>query len=401
MKILVLSDLHIGINARGRDMCPVANDKALEDNYVNDFISYLLANSIRADYLVITGDVTCCANIGEFKLGRNLIKEIADKIDIPNNKVLIIPGNHDVDWEVLKIVKPDDEEDKVFRKGQRYDAMRTVFNDSYNIKELLAEPYYTSWEYDDLYVLGFNSAWHDEKDARTHNGFITNDIIEKLELIIKRYDLTNKIKIFITHHHLFQYSDPVSSITDVSIMKNSENLLRMLARNKFDMVAHGHKHVPHIFTQEIDSIHPISMLCAGSFSVILDQKYSGSVLNMFHIINFEGRDEETGRIYGIVESYSYSSPHKWLKSKQGNSSVLHQQGFGSYSCIDILVNELAPLVLNEYGIKGSAVWSDICKDNRRLLYHTPEFIGQLTDEIANKVGLKKYAIENEIIFIRK
>ncbi len=399
MRILVLSDLHIGQKARGKDLCPTGDNKWLDRNYINDFIDFISNEKIKADYLVVTGDISNSASFEEFQLGSNIIEDIAKGLKIPKSKVLLIPGNHDVDWKVLELADLKNESDLNFRKTQRYDTFKNGFNNNKKLEEFFNEPYFTSWDFDDLYVVGFNSAWHDENNAKIHHGLITDNIIFKLESHINSNDLSSKIKLFITHHHLYPYSDPISHEADFSIMTNSENLLKMLARNKFDMIAHGHKHIPRIITQEIDSIHPLSLLCAGSFSVVLDQRFNGSILNMFHVINFEGRDSDTDRIYGFIENYSYSSPHKWLKSERNNSNVLFQQGFGSYSSIKTLKQELVPIVSEEFKQKGSATWSKLCKDNRKLLYHTPDFITQLTDEIAKELELKKFTIENEIIFI--
>lgn len=399
MKILVLSDLHIGQKARGKDLCPDGNNKWLDKNYKDDFIDFIIRENIKVDYLIIAGDISNEATYDEFSLGSAIIWDIAKALKLTKSKVLLVPGNHDVDWKVLELANPENEDDYNFRKTQRYDTFKNGFNYNRKLLDLFIEPFFTSWEYEDLFVVGFNSAWHDENNEKVHHGLITDNIITQFEKHLHDLDIDSKIKLFITHHHLYPYSDPISHEADFSIMTNSENLLKALARNKFDMVVHGHKHIPRILTQEIDSIHPISLLCAGSFSVILDQRFNGSILNMFHVINFEGRDCETDRIYGFVENYSYSSPHKWLKSEKNNSTVLHQQGFGSYSCIRTLKRELLPIIKAEHKKNGSVTWSTLCKNNRKLLYHTPDFIAQLTDEIANDLKLKKYTIENEIIFL--
>jgi predicted phosphodiesterase len=399
MRILVLSDLHIGKKARGKDLCPNGDNDWLDENYKIDFINYIHSEKIRVDYLIITGDISNTATFQEFSLGNNLIDEISQELNLDKSKVLIIPGNHDVDWEVLKLADPKNPDDLKFRKSQRYDSLKHGLI-NWNIDEFLENPYFKSWIFKDLFVLGFNSAWHDENDVNVHHGLITDDIIQKMDAHIHAQDLTNKVKLFITHHHLFQYSDPLSIDPDFSIMVHSEKLLRMLAKNKFDMITHGHKHIPRIITQEIDCIHPLSMLCAGSFSVKLDQRLNGTILNMFHIINFEGRDKETDKIYGYIENYSYLSTHKWIKSLKNNSNILYKQGFGAYASIKALKEKLSPIIQGQVNNQGSACWSKLCRQYPSLSYHPAEFISQLTDEIRDDLVLEKHEIENEIIFIK-
>jgi predicted phosphodiesterase len=400
MRIAVISDLHIGEKARGKDFCPNGNNKWLEENFINDFIYFVEKENFNVDYLIVSGDISSTASYSEFQLAKEIINNIAKVLKIPQNKTLVTLGNHDVDWTVINLANSDDKKELEFRKTQRYDTFRTSFIGDNNLAELVVDPYFTIWDFEDLYVVGFNSAWHDELNKKVHYGLITDEIISKIETQIKSNDLSSKIRLLVIHHHLYPYSDLISYEEDFSIMINSENLLKMLARNKFDMVVHGHKHVPHIVTQEIDSIHPISFLCAGSFSALLDQRLNGYALNMFHIINFEGRDITNDRIFGYIENYSYSSPHKWLKSVKNNSNVLYEHGFGSFSCLKTLKQEIVPLILKEIENNGSAVWSNFCEKNRKLKFHPAEFIDLLTDEIAIELGVRKISNEIEIIFIK-
>ena len=399
MRILVISDLHIGEKARGKDLCPNGSNKWLDENYKQDFINYIRRENIAANYIVITGDISDSATPEQFEVGYRFVKEIADVANVPYDNILIVPGNHDVDWRILDIAENQTGRSLEYRKKHRYDSLIDGFNNEFVKTELINEPYYYIWDFADLLVVGFNSAWNDEKNVKVHNGEILNATIEDIETDLLRKNINKeKIKLFITHHHLFQFSDPISQDPDYSIMINAENILQMLSRNRFDMIIHGHKHIPRIKTLEMDSLHPLSLLCAGSFSVILDQRLSGCVLNSFHLVHFEGRDTKTDRIYGYVENYSFSSPHKWLKSEKSNSSVLFKHGFGSYSNIKQLKGELIPLITEIMRARGSLVWSTFCQDNRKLLYHTPEFITQLTDEIAKDLEIFKYAAGNEIIF---
>ena len=64
-------------------------------------------------------------------------------------------------------------------------------------------PYTAVWEYDDLVVFSLNSAVHDGPDKQPHHGRISADQIEKIEDIISENKFSEKIKIFVLHHHQF------------------------------------------------------------------------------------------------------------------------------------------------------------------------------------------------------
>jgi len=399
MRILVISDLHIGDAARGKDLRVGDHDKWLDENYINDFIVFVSKRIARVDYLLIAGDISNRGGFDELRLGKNVINRIVEGLKISKEKVVIVPGNHDVDWDVLRL-RDGGIGSAELRKSQRYDPFKKVFCDDEKVLKLFDKPYFTSWDFEGLFVVGFNSGWDDDNEKYVHNGKIDDEVISQIEKHIKESDAENKIKLFITHHHLFQFSDKVSDITDVSIMVNAENLIRMLARNRFDMVVHGHKHVPRIFTQDIDALHPISYLCAGSFSAILNQRLSGHVLNMFHVIDFDEVKDEGSRVHGFVENYSYSSPHKWLESKRLNAGVLPKEGFGSYSCMTMLLKEILPEMAKILNEENHILWKKFCLGDKRLLYHTAEYIDVLIDGICDALNLKKYPTDVETILMR-
>lgn len=89
--ILHLSDLHITAHTN-----------------VNTFALPLL-NNLRepghpaaegVDYLVITGDITNRATEGEFKTAAAFVKHLATQLKVPLDRVLVVPGNHDLSRDV-------------------------------------------------------------------------------------------------------------------------------------------------------------------------------------------------------------------------------------------------------------------------------------------------------------
>ena len=119
--IAVMSDLHIGKNARSSDLCPKHHtSRGIDKDYRNRFKAFVKQNSIKADYLIVPGDITDQADPDQMSLASEVLIEFAKALHLTRKKIIFAPGNHDVDWSVLKASA-----DKTgFRKKQRYAPLK-------------------------------------------------------------------------------------------------------------------------------------------------------------------------------------------------------------------------------------------------------------------------------------
>ncbi|WP_437322109.1 metallophosphoesterase [Sorangium sp. So ce385] len=99
IRILHLSDLHV----RG-DADPVALLQPLAAD-LEDRVDGLGVE--RLDFLVVSGDVTNRASPSEFEKARELISGIIARFDLTAERCILVPGNHDLDWNepVYRTVK--------------------------------------------------------------------------------------------------------------------------------------------------------------------------------------------------------------------------------------------------------------------------------------------------------
>jgi len=286
LTLAVISDLHIGHSARSKDLSPHADAKQIDEKYLSTFIDFVRKEHIKADYLIIPGDITGRAIPEEFKLASETIVNIAAAMGVPDEKILFVPGNHDKDWNALP---PGEVDTTGVRSAQMYAPLK--HQDWIFERILRRSPYYmlsdpcmAIWDFDDLVVVGYNSAQHDNGNTPIHHGLVTNDSLAWLDAELQTRDLgAEKVKVFLVHHHPLQYSDHIPDVADFSVMTNAENLLKLLCKFKFDLVVHGHKHMPHFNTQMININLPLAILGAGSFSSQLDVSYNGHTSNQFHL----------------------------------------------------------------------------------------------------------------------
>jgi small GTP-binding protein len=91
VRILHLSDLHMSKN---KDLDP-------EDMFQNLLADLRLHRDLgfeSLDYLFVTGDLTTCAAPEEFEKAHQLISRVIDAFRLNAARCVIVPGNHDVDW---------------------------------------------------------------------------------------------------------------------------------------------------------------------------------------------------------------------------------------------------------------------------------------------------------------
>lgn len=403
IKLAIISDLHVGRSARSIDLCPHENSKAVETGFRDKFLSFLKKNSITADYIIIPGDITDEADPNEFELASSFIYDIADKLGVISNNIVFVPGNHDVNWPVLKI-NPNDKTGVY--NGLRYLPLlnenllfsKALNNASCNLTNL---PYISIWEYENAVIVGLNSSWNDDPAISIHHGIVAPESIEELKNKLERIDLSlPRLKIFVVHHHPVPYSDPLPSMPDFSIMTNAPNLLKLLQTNQFDFLIHGHKHAPHFDSLSISCGFPIGILAAGSFSSILDTRWSGCVNNQFHIIEVDGRDSTNKSTFGKVCSWSYTNASSWTCSQYHNG--IHPRiPFGTYVQPNILAVHLQSIISEGFLDKNYITWSEVTNKFADYSFIPHDIIIQVLDKLSTIIGYKRHGVPPDEIILLK
>jgi len=372
MIFAVMSDLHIGLAARAKDLCPVPPkvprkdykkyDSKSDANFRQDFVDFIASENIRANYLVLPGDITNRATPQEVALASEFILQAADALQVPHDRIVFTPGNHDVDWTVV-----DPTDMTGIRWDQRYvpiGSPRFHFRNLINNGDgdILSTPYFTAWTFDNLLVLSYNSASHDTPTAENgaHHG-----LADPLHLAqIRNYLTTNphpegQVRLFLVHHHMLDFSEPILDKPDFSLMTNAENLLNLLHEFGFDLVIHGHKHQPRFETHCTQTFPHLPILCAGSFSVEIDTQWAGTIDNQFHIVNVNGRDGTENNITGTITSWTNNRSRGWIPSDEFTSGIHHVIPFGNYVMPNELDVRLEPFIREWLLANDHILWSNV------------------------------------------
>jgi hypothetical protein len=236
--------------------------------------------------------------------------------------------------------------------------------------------------------VGLNSALRDGPEESPHHGQVLDDQIREIDNWLRdNAPIDCKYKLFVTHHHPIQYSDPVSAEPDFSIMVNAENLLRRLSDHNFDFVVHGHKHVPRFQIHSTDMSIPLVLLGAGSFCVRLEPNLSGVVANQFHLLEIEGRDSTTGHAYGLLKSWTYLTGHHWVESSR-HQGIRHISPFGRYANVAELIREVRPLIPPDLQMRGWTTWLDVVAKSPTLKYVQYTVVRRVLETLAEEISFR-------------
>lgn len=400
VKIAIISDLHVGPAAKTQDMCPCPCDSSGQAfmDYNNKspvlfrqaFLKFVRDNSIVADYLIIPGDITDTSHPMQIKLASEIITEFANEMHIPDNHIIYVPGNHDLDWTFY------DSEDKTGIKWNlRYYALKSedfIFAKTQGEHEggLFQAPFFSTWTYDNLFVLGYNSSNHDTPIEKTHRGLISSQHVSEMRRYLSDLHLPgDKLKIFITHHHLTNLSLPVPDDPDYSLATNAQEMISLLQDFNFDFVVHGHRHHP-CFD---NSIKNLPILCSGSFSAGIDTRWNGKIHNQFHLLLFEKKDNRSTK--GVINSWA-NADEDWNPSNPVFCGIDYQIPFGmslsSEEKKETLFPELHSMLVNNRFI----LWEKIIEFFPDYRYLSDKQVKEVLSEFAEK---EKAVFDNDKLLV--
>lgn len=397
VNVAIISDLHVGGGAKGRDFSLDDTPAAAVDNYLGQFEKFVTDGMVRADYLLIPGDISNSADQAEFELASNLIEKIANVLGVEKRKILFCPGNHDADWRACIALTPLKHSQESIIKAKYFSlhSQNLLFSENLSFASGRFDefPYLVTWKFDDILVCSLNTSVFDSPDKKPHHGEVKPDQLDKIDSILKGLSGSDKLKIFILHHHPKNYLDRTFSAPDFSAMTNSEGLTDILSRHAFDFVIHGHKHIPR-FTMSIPTPgNPLWILCAGSFSASLDHRYFEAIGNNFHLIEFHNRCNSSKYARGVVNSWTHCSGSGWTPSR-AKGSLDSQNFFGAYAPTSTLRNDLKLALEPELSVCEYVEWREFIKEHESFRYFPNEMLRDSLKLIQDELGVVLHEIDD-------
>ena len=280
--VLHLSDLHVGNHYRHRLTWPGGQlnpgENSAGELLRDDLNSLGLLG--RIDGLVLSGDFVWDGEMVEFQRAKDVIEEILSTIGLGSDRMLLIPGNHDLCWDPGELAS--------MPLGNR--ASRENYDD---FLRLLGRPpgkYLDTLEITNragnarLRILGLDSNRVEGPDA-AGVGFVSRECLAAAKSYLhgndqKKEDAGQRIYSWIAvHHHLFAASSlPLADAQKkkVSVMANASEIIDYANQWGVELAMHGHEHQPSVTVVRrwpvdgVAAFTPLISVGAGSFGVVRD-----------------------------------------------------------------------------------------------------------------------------------
>lgn len=234
--ILHLSDIHFGLDFGFPEM-QTPNSKPLI-NRIKDYFEG--KRDIKIGLVIVSGDITTRAD-GDMFFGPAIgfFNELCSFFSIRKEQIVFVPGNHDIPLHKAEFLGYTHEE-----------TFKAFLKEFYQKKKELSglERFITA-DGIKLDVLRINSI-RLRKVSEKNFGYVGWDDYNRIMLDAMDTD-TKTIKIAVLHHHLLPVPNEElieydSDYGSISVTVDSGRVLEGLQKYNFNLVLHGHQHLPGI-----------------------------------------------------------------------------------------------------------------------------------------------------------
>lgn len=252
-RVLHLSDLHFS-----------------HDDQVVPWLAQLetdLKSLLREEPLsavVISGDIADTARPEEYQAAARFLRELVSTFKLPTQRVLLVPGNHDVDWEqshrayiprwlqrnedpsklasgtFLWLSREEKQKSIAERRDEQYRLRFMPFAELYSAvrgegysSEYAEQATIQHFPDENLLVVGFNSAWYTDHAFPDRAGIHAQAFSRALRQVEHTSAYKGCVKLAVMHH-------PPSLLSDKAGLDAA--CLEQLAKAGFRLLLHGHVH---------------------------------------------------------------------------------------------------------------------------------------------------------------
>lgn len=311
LKLLHLSDLHF------RD--GFHDDPSKWATQIVDDLHYELKVT-EISGIIISGDLTTKASETEFKYAREFLQIILRELNCSPDRLLIVPGNHDLNWDNTKSsykpyrknqIQINENDIHTFEDGNyieiasNEDIIKKFESFSKFINDIKGMPYPLNFEQQlsnitlgsgRIVIYGLNSAWSIDHYHQNRSSVHPKALSNLLDIIRKHNRSICTCLILVMHH-------PISKQSNDSIANS--DIIQQICKAGFNLILHGHVHKPNVSDFHLDHCvdgRRTSIVATGTFGAPTHEWYPGyplqysllSIKNDKIVIDTRRREEIDG-----------------------------------------------------------------------------------------------------------
>lgn len=400
--VAVVSDLHF-CNERpvgsGSELSHIVIQRLHEEDGKNpwaDLRNFVKENRLSADMLLCPGDITTHAAHGPLKAAWNGLVALGK--DLNTSLVACATGNHDVssritdakDDPIHDLNNPHDLFENLKLLKPEYPLHIYAENDPQSSRKRRVHYFgadFVMHEDENVRLVIFNScARHITEKSSYERGIIAQSALDELSSQLNE-NTSDKINIFLCHHHPIQHSD-VSGGGSYDFILNGDKLITYLADHGDWIIIHGHKHDGRIFYAGNGSIGSAPVvISASSMGAIFSSDELNRYRNQFYIIDVELPN--SGCTLGTLKIWNWHCGQGWSKAINAKAGLTDGVGFGERTHSDTLAKQIADRIGNT-----PTPWRTLTSEFSFLAHLTPDSLKGLLKSLKNKHKIIEIRDEN-------
>ncbi|PTQ92012.1 calcineurin-like phosphoesterase family protein [Mucilaginibacter yixingensis] len=267
--IIHLSDLHVSSHknedeeliTKPGSYLTTSEANNIGKNFIDEFCAHVQTHyGADEKYLIISGDIADKSYEPEYHFAVYFLKRLTDKLGIPSEKIMVVPGDHDVNrMKLTNAYAASDKRQKPYELHEAKFADFSAFYQSFLERDFAYDSIITDtlvFTEERLLLIGLNSNGH--IGIVGGKGFIDQDQLDA-ELTALLTEYTDFVKIAVFHHNFYgQYENNLDGQWDAH---NKIEVKRVLERHGFGVVMYGNEH-----TSASNSVNQLAMIAAPAFS---------------------------------------------------------------------------------------------------------------------------------------
>ncbi|MGH3973757.1 MAG: metallophosphoesterase, partial [Pseudonocardiaceae bacterium] len=244
----------------------------------------------QVDLILISGDIAERGLAEEYDQARAFIDQLCEFAGLKLDRVVVVPGNHDVNWDLSKAYFS---ECRAYKRNPREPYTRKWLFYQRFVAELHGEEAFTEDQpyrlhrFDDLGIViaGLNSTWRESHRKEDHYGCCGMEQLRWFEDQLR--GVTGMARIGLVHHNARR-----KALADNENLRDFDDLDRILAPH-LDLLLHGHTHDG----KEDRLTDGTVVLATGSAAVTSDWR-PAEVSNQYQVLHLSpGRLTRSGRTW--------------------------------------------------------------------------------------------------------
>ena len=270
--ILHVSDMQFGRNHRFGKLAPLGPDERFDtllQRLINDLKDLERLYELKPDLIALTGDLAEWGMKDEFEQVLAFADGLAQHLQLGRERVLVIPGNHDINRKKCSAYFDDREGDRqqpvppYWPKWKPYlEFFDTLYKDVERYRFTELEPY-TLFEIPELKVVvaGLNSTMGESHRPEDHYGLLGEAQLRAFQDRMAGFQAKGWLRIGLVHHNVLR-----RATDDEENLRDADDLREILA-DSLNLLLHGHTHLG-----ADETLGPLPVLSTGSAGLKKEQR---------------------------------------------------------------------------------------------------------------------------------